>query len=52
MQIRLDFKDFMTFDLYSGILKEIYVMIFVFLCRYLFKEIDRIGKNEMLMFDL
>lgn len=36
----------MMFDLYYGILKEIYVMIFVFLCRYLFKEIDRIGKND------
>lgn len=42
----------MTSDLYSGISKETHAMTFVPLCRHLSKEIDRTGKNEMLMFDL
>lgn len=42
----------MTSDLYTGISKETHAMTFVPLCRHLSKEIDRTGKNEMLMFDL
>lgn len=42
----------MTSDLYYGISKETHAMTFVPLCRHLSKEIDRTGKNEMLMFDL
>lgn len=45
MQTRLDFKDFMTSDLYSGISKETHAMTFVPLCRHLSKEIDRTGKS-------
>lgn len=39
----------MTSDLYSGISKETHAMTFVPLCRHLSKEIDRTGKNEMLI---
>lgn len=50
MQARLNLKDFMPSDL--NISKETNAMTSAPLCRHISREIDRTGKNEMLIFDL